>query len=225
MLTANARSSVTSRVGQTRSPVAGSVRSLAAAVSLVLAGAAGAGCTDSDTTTSVVPASHAVTTTGSTAEHVTTTLANLDFATAWFITGTVSDFQLDEGVVTSDAAGTAHSRGGTFSDTFVSSDPRASGKVTGTWNSDRWGPSPANGILVQWGEATLTNDGGSWSGQWAGTMASPVGDMVSRWWVGSGGYEGLTFFMWMQAKDVGDPTTTWMGVIYRGAPPLATSGG
>ena len=215
MLTSSSRSVVTSRLGQARSPVAGPVRSLAVAVTLALAGTAGAGCGESDATTSAAP----------TTQHVTTTLAYLDFGAASFITGTVTGFTLDEGTVTSDSDGTSHSRDGRFSDMFISSDPRASGKVTGTWNSDRWGTDPSNGILVQWGEATLTNDGGSWSGQWAGTMASPVGDMISRWWVGSGGYEGLTFFMWMQAKDVSDPTTTWLGVIYSGAPPLATTGG
>ncbi|MBI1377380.1 MAG: hypothetical protein GC157_07855 [Frankiales bacterium] len=136
-----------------------------------------------------------------------------------YVTGTFADFNLQEGEVTTQADGSAHSRNGSFTYRLVSDDPRVAGTVTGTWNSDRWGSGPDDGALVQWGESTLTNDGGTWVGSWAGTMASPVGDMVSRWWRGTGQYEGLTFFFWMKAKDITDPTSTWDGVVYTGDPP------
>lgn len=147
------------------------------------------------------------------------TPSSTSWGTATYVVGTVSNFDINEGTVSTVAPdGTSHSRGGSFTYDLHSDDPRVSGSVTGTWNTDRWGEED-DGALVQWGDATLTNSKGTWVATWSGAMASPVGDMISRWWTGTGAYNGQTFYFWMQATDISDPTTTWHGVIYTGDPP------
>ena len=145
------------------------------------------------------------------------------YGKATYVSGTISGFDISEGTVTTDSDGSSHGRGGSVTYQLVSDDPRVSGQVSGTWNSDRWGTQD-NGALVQWGEVTLTNSKGSWVASYAGAYAAPVGDMINRWWVGTGAYQGLTFFCWMQVKDFSDPTSQWYGVIYPGTPPPGARG-
>ena len=89
------------------------------------------------------------------------------------------------------------SRDGTISYRLVTDDPRVSGTIDATWNTDRWGTDIYDGAMTQWGTATLTNENGTWEGDYTGAFASPVGDILTRWWHGTGGYEGLTFYMWI----------------------------
>lgn len=92
---------------------------------------------------------------------------------------------------------------------MTANDPRVSGAVTGTWNSDRWG-SQFDGALVQWGTAVLSNEGGSWEVPYAGVYTSESGGYISRWYVGKDGYDVLTF-MW-----ISDPRTfAWQGLIMK----------
>ena len=100
---------------------------------------------------------------------------------------------------------------------FVSDDPRVAGTVTGTWNSDRWG-NPADGAITQWGEATITNENGTWEASYNGIWTSTLGDVITRWWQGSGDYEGLTFYMAATGKSAWE----WVGLIYPGTPPPGT---
>lgn len=132
------------------------------------------------------------------------------------MTGRITDFTLHEGTVTNDADGTSHSRDGTISYTLISDDARVTGTVTGTWNSDRWG-NPLNGAIVQWGEATITNEDGTWEASYNGIWTSGLGDVLTRWWQGSGDYAGLTFYMVATGKS----TWQWVGLIYAGSPPPA----
>lgn len=68
---------------------------------------------------------------------------------------------------------------------MVANDPRAGGTLTATRNTERWGVED-NGALVQWGEATLSNEDGTWVGPYAGAFASAYGgDVITRWLVGT----------------------------------------
>lgn len=138
---------------------------------------------------------------------------------ATYVSGTIADFTIDQGTVTDDGNGASHSRGGSLSYTMIANDPRAGGKLTATWNSDRWGVED-NGALVQWGDAVLTNEGGTWEGSYAGALASDYGgDVVTRWLVGTGAYEGLTFYWWLAGYEGGIDGAQWYGIIYPGNPP------
>ena len=141
---------------------------------------------------------------------------------ATYVTGRIADFRIDQGTISSDDDGGQHSRDGTINYRVVSDDPRVTGTVTGTWNSDRWGTGLGNAVLTQWGVATLTNDNGTWEAPYEGAFATPYGDIVTRWWRGAGTYEGLTFYMWVAGSEVGSPDYTWAGIIYPGEPPPAT---
>jgi hypothetical protein len=75
-----------------------------------------------------------------------------------------------------------------------------------------------NGAAVQWGTTLLKNDGGTWEGPYAGIYTSTTGDIIDRWLVGTGAYEGLTFYLLI--TDLGGE---WTGLIYPGTPPLGVS--
>lgn len=149
----------------------------------------------------------------------TTTLALIEYPSgATYLTGRIDEFQIDEGTVETDANGVQHTRDGTINYRLVSSDPRVTGTVNGSWNTDRWGDIDG-GVMIQWGEATLANAHGAWEATYQGAFASPVGDILTRWWRGSGDYEGLTFFMWIAGSEVGSPYFDWGGIIVPGDPP------
>jgi hypothetical protein len=135
----------------------------------------------------------------------------ISWGSATFVQGTVQLNIGPVGTVTYDEDGTRHSRDGTLRATLTANDPRVSGTVIGTWNSDRWGTEDGE-AMVQWGTATLSNEEGSWEAPYSGVYTTESGDYISRWYVGAGGYEGLTFFMWLA-----DPG--FQGLIYKGDPP------
>lgn len=137
---------------------------------------------------------------------------------ATYLTGRIESFSIDEGSLETDADGVEHSRGGTISYQLVTDDPRVTGTVTGTWSTDRWGDL-FDGAMTQWGTAILTNENGTWEGDYAGGFASPVGDIVTRWWRGTGDYEGLTFYMWITGSEPGVPIFVIGGIIFPGDPP------
>jgi hypothetical protein len=89
-------------------------------------------------------------------------------------------------------------------------------RVTGTWNSDRWGTGITNTVLTQWGIATLSTEHGTWDAPYEGAFATPYGDILTRWWRGAGDYEGLTFYMWVAGSEVGSPNYEWAGIIFPG---------
>lgn len=144
-----------------------------------------------------------------------TTLAPVSYiGGATYVTGRITDFTLSEGTVATYETGASQSRDGTISYTLISNDARVAGTVTGTWHSDRWG-TPFNGAIIQWGEATITNENGTWEAAYDGIWTSSLGDVITRWWQGTGDYEGLTFYM----AATGNSAWEWVGLIYPGAPP------
>jgi hypothetical protein len=147
---------------------------------------------------------------------ISTTLAPVSYpGGAIYVTGRITDFALTQGTVATNEDGTSRSRDGTITYTIVSNDPRVAGTVAGSWHSDRWG-TPTNGAAItQWGEATITNDDGTWEAAYNGIWTSTLGDVITRWWQGSGGYEGLTFYM----AATGHSAWEWVGLIYPGPPP------
>lgn len=192
---------------------------------LLAAACSGEDAEETPTTTTVAPTTVAPTTIApptvaqtTLADSTTsTTLAPVSYqGGATYLTGRIADFTLDQGTVTTDADGVTHSRGGATTYTLISNDARVAGTVTSTWNTDRWGPGPANGAFVEWGEATLTNENGTWETSHSGIYATPLGDMNARWWVGSGDYTGLTFYMALPGET--EPWE-WVGLIYPGTPP------
>lgn len=138
---------------------------------------------------------------------------------ATLVSGETSSFATTEGTVTTDANGASHSRNGTVTYTMTSNDARVSGTVEGSWNSDRWGESAANGAIVQWGTSRLTNEGGSWQAPYSGIYTSETGDIITRWYTGTGAYEGLTFYMWI----AGSRDFDWQGLIFPGTPPTSST--
>ena len=106
------------------------------------------------------------------------------------------------------------------------SDPRLSGTMTTTWN---WDDFTAGGdTSVAWGDITIDNEGGSWSGTFTG-VEYPTGLMDTHaWLVGSGAYVGLGAFLCLQCASHGpalpfshDATHSWAtsGLLFRGEVP------
>lgn len=100
-----------------------------------------------------------------------------------------------------------------------SSDPRVSGRGTITVNFDAY-PDAAGmpgATQVRFGEMRLENDGGAWSGRFAGTLAN--GSFVQTYWLeGEGAYEGLSYVV-----TAGGNGNVWLsqGLIFPGPiPPL-----
>ena len=89
------------------------------------------------------------------------------------------------------------------------SDPRVSGDwaITQDLHCD-----PAAGFTcAKWGQATLTNDGGAWEGEWTG-LHHPGGTRLGRhyittWLSGTGDYEGLIY------ARIGDVDLTGTGSL------------
>ena len=95
---------------------------------------------------------------------------------------------------------------------FAMNDPRASGTGSGLVNLDLRG-----GVGPEWGTTRLDNAEGSWTGNvtgaaWANGNASDL----SGWLVGSGAYEGYTYYWHLRSTDT---TGKVDGIIYPGAPP------
>jgi hypothetical protein len=195
----------------------------------VVVATAGGGSSSSSSPSSSSPSSATSAAVSTTIPPPTTsTLALVSFpGGATYVTGRTEHFTLDKGTVTIDASGVTHGRNGTVDYDLVSADPRVTGHVTGTYNADLWGKltdDAIDGVMTQWGTATLTNDGGTWSGVYAGAYASPVGDVITRWWRGAGGYEGLTFYMLIDGSKPGVPVFDWKGIIIPADPPPDATG-
>jgi hypothetical protein len=114
------------------------------------------------------------------------------YGPATLVSGTLT-FTVSEGTHTQDPDGvSSHGRHGTFTET-----------------------------LTQWGTARLTNAGGTWTGTYSGIYTSETGDMITRWCQGSGGYKGLTFYMWLVVPraTVDSGPAHWQGLVFPGNPP------
>jgi hypothetical protein len=124
---------------------------------------------------------------------------------------------LSEGTVTTGPGDTLHSRGGTVECVDQTNDPRVNGTFTGTFLSDRWG-SPIPAALVQWGTVRLVNAGGTWEGSFTGVYSADRGDIITYWWTGTGGYDGLAYF----EQTTGTSPWPIRGMIFPGDPPNPT---
>lgn len=140
---------------------------------------------------------------------------SVDYGPVTLVTGT-DTFSLDEGRVRSDPDGTSHSRGGGFRSTLESDDERVSGTHVATWSTDRWG-TQYDGALVQWGKSRITNAGGAWVGRYTGIYTPKTHDMMTWWFTGTGGYEGLTMYMWETTS--GGFEATFRALVFPGEPP------
>ena len=93
------------------------------------------------------------------------------------------------------------------------SDPRISGLWVMTWNYDGLG---SDTVGPMWGTSRLENDGGAWEGTWSGVLYPPDRDAEAGWFVGEGGYEGLTYY---SLSTGADGAATVEGLIFEGDPP------
>jgi hypothetical protein len=120
--------------------------------------------------------------------------------------------------VTTDADGVQHARGGNFTLTDTMNDPRVSGLHTVIdLAMDYWG-----GAIVQWGTERIENDQGAWVGFGSGIYSTERGDIVAAWLRGTGAYEGLTYFMLVDSRDLRIGVTSVYrvrGQIFPGEPP------
>jgi hypothetical protein len=87
-------------------------------------------------------------------------------------------------------------RDGEFICTVTSNDPRVAGTAHYTLNQQRWGTGPQNGSLVQWGTIRLENENGTWDADFTGVYTTETGDVVAALFMGTGDYEGLSYYRW-----------------------------
>lgn len=109
-------------------------------------------------------------------------------------------------------------RGAAITSQQKMSDPRVSGKATGTVNTDMLTTdSGRTTVGKEWGTTRIENKGGAWEGTIAGAIwAGGSESDLTGWLVGSGDYEGYTYYWHLRATDShGDVD----GVIYKGPPP------
>jgi hypothetical protein len=103
-------------------------------------------------------------------------------------------------------------RGVLITGRFTMNDPRVSGTGTGLINID------AHGVVgPEWGTTRLENAGGAWEGTVAGaSWDNGESSDLSGWLVGSGGYEGYTYYWHIRTSGI---YGTVEGIIYPGPPP------
>jgi hypothetical protein len=97
----------------------------------------------------------------------------------------------------------------------TTSDPMNHPRVTGTGTihgaNDSYGS-----VGPQWGTYRLENAKGAWEGTWTGALwASGNVSQVTAWLVGSGAYEGFTYYL--SARGTNPMRVD--GIIFRGSPP------
>jgi hypothetical protein len=95
----------------------------------------------------------------------------------------------------------------------VASDPRVSGSGTLFANVDVYGMDGP-----QWGTLRIENDGGAWEGTWRGVKYGGIVDSGSAWLVGSGDYEGLTYYYSFGGGNT-DLVLETEGLIFPGGAP------
>ena len=136
---------------------------------------------------------------------------------AAYVTGKDEFMALTHDVTTESDGDLTYFRDGVFSMTTEMDDPRASGTITFAFSADAF---PPTGAGVQFGTMRIENDGGAWTGPCAGG-SEYLGDpyVGSCWLIGSGDYEGYTYYrqhIW--GPSVADRAIT-EGLIFPGVPP------
>jgi hypothetical protein len=98
------------------------------------------------------------------------------------------------------------------------SDPRLDGDVEITWEATTEYPGVFRDPYALSGTVTITNDEGTWRGQWIGFTDEQGRLHVTEWFEGTGGYDGLRYIEQLVERDPGgllDAT----GLIYEGPIP------
>lgn len=122
---------------------------------------------------------------------------------------------IDVGPGTAGPGGVLQFRDGRLTCTPTTNDSRVDGTATATWYMDGWGPNNETGAVVQWGTVHLENAGGAWEGRATGVWSSDRGDIITIWYQGTGGYDGLSYF---ELLTGGHPWEI-KGEIFPGDPP------
>jgi len=117
-----------------------------------------------------------------------------------------------------DAAGVTKARHVPVTCLDVMNDPRVSGTATDDWNFDFFGVPPTAGL--DWGTRRLVNDGGAWEGVILGAAFGGGHEELTFWLVGSGGYEGLSYYMQFDGTVPASMVYPVEGIIYEGALPM-----
>ncbi len=179
----------------------------------VLAAACGAGATPTPTpvaTPTVTPVAAATPAPTPTPVPTPTPMPSTDGEGAEYVTGT--DTHSGTGGTEKKVGDVTQTRGVVITATIEMNDPRVSGTGTGLVNADFY-----DHVGPEWGTTRLENAGGAWEGTvtgvaWADGNASDL----SGWLVGSGAYEGYTYYWHLRAIGT---TGTVDGIIYPGGPP------
>lgn len=100
-------------------------------------------------------------------------------------------FDSNEDIVAVTGSGRFGPSPGVVTGTSTMSDPRVSGDVLAGY---QWLCTP-NEACTTWGEATLTNDGGTWDGDFVAFNGPAPGHLNNLviWMNGTGDYEGLSY--------------------------------
>jgi len=131
------------------------------------------------------------------------------------VTGTATCPTTPQQTPTTGPGGVQQFRGGIFTCTVTTDDPRVSGTETqAPWNLDVWG-TPDNAVGVQWGATRLENSVGAWVGTGSGAASTVPGDIIANWYKGTGAYAGLGYF----ALWTGTGPWTIRGLVFPGDPP------
>jgi len=171
--------------------------------------ASGAGSSASSTSASPTPP------TSASSPYEWPTASSIPYAASRLVAGTES-CGLDEGKMSTGADGTEHYRGGSATCSVTNTDPRVAGGAIYTWEKDVWPTADGFG-QTQWGAGRLENSGGAWVGTYTGIATSETGDILTFWYTGTGGYKGLSYYMW-QTVHFEMPGVTH-GLIFPGTPP------
>jgi hypothetical protein len=95
----------------------------------------------------------------------------------------------------------------------TSSDPRLSGEIDLIYNIMGWSGTGA----VQWGYARISNEEGSWNGNWSSNVQDGGDQIILGWYVGASAYEGWSYVE-TQVGEFQQPRETF-GIVYPGPPP------
>ena len=99
--------------------------------------------------------------------------------------------------------------------TYSMSDPRLNGDAEVTWEAATESPGVFGNDYALWGTVTITNDGGSWQGQWIGFKDEQGRHHITEWFEGTGDYDGLRYIeQAVEREPAGVLDTT--GLIYEG---------
>ncbi len=106
-------------------------------------------------------------------------------------------------------------RGGVLSITSLMNDARVTGEASFAFSADVY-----TKVGSEWGTFRLENAGGAWEGPCSGgAWDDGNATMWSCWLVGSGAYDGYTYYFQFVGSEDGTVSPSLEGIIYPGSPP------